>query len=159
MLPGGWRLSFAPHDWNASSEVYKNLILTRWTLTLGRRELGTDVIVHVKRSSEVTVCSAAEKSRHEIKLMYERNLRTIKAGPRAALAGKNPRLLLLCQTRLMPRVQMCSGATLSHPHPSRGGDSPDSARYFTHLSISTHRPTAWAPPAKPHNACQLAALP
>lgn len=81
----------------------------------------------------------------------------LKTGPRST--WQNQCLLLLCQTRLITCIQMCSGATWSHLHPSHGRDPPGRVHYFTYLSISTHRQTARASSAKPHNTCHLIAVP
>lgn len=58
---------------------------------------------------------------------------------------------------LHPNMLWCSSVT--PPSITRWGDSPDRVHSFTHLSISAHRPTAPAPPARPHNTCHLIAWP
>lgn len=49
------------------------------------------------------------------------NTHKIKNYPWINISWQSQRLLLLCQTRLIPCIQMCSSAPRSHLHPSHGG--------------------------------------
>lgn len=91
-------------------------------------------------SCKETVCNAIEKKniRSIDKLRpIGRTCTRLKTGPRSTLAGRNSACSSLCQARLIPCIQMCSGATRSHLHPSHGRDSPRQGSLF-YPSVNQH---------------------